>query len=390
VPTLVPLPTEESPTAWHGEYYANPDLGGRPAMVRQDSEVAFDWQEESPDSAIPADNFSVRWTKQAWFEEALYTFYANIDDGMRLYVDDELLIDEWRDAAAREVTASRHMSAGAHTVRVEYYERGHVALARLWWAEDHSFVNWQGRYYADPDLEGNPVMVRDDPRLIYNWGLGSPGEGVPEDRFSVRWTRAMRLVAGEYRFRILVDDGARLWVDERLLIDAWYDHELHELVTTHTLAGVGPHFFQVDYYDSQFDARIDVSWERIGDPVYPYWKAEYFENQDLAGDAVLIRDERTLQHDWGDGSPAPSLPADHFSARWTRVKAFEPGRYRFTFEVDDGIRFYVDGELVLDEWHNAWEQTHTVEVDLPANPELTIEYYEDGGGAKITFEYERL
>ena len=139
---------------WHGEYYANPDLGGRPAVVRQDAEVAFDWQEESPDAELPADNFSVRWTKRAWFEDALYTFYATMDDGMRVYVDDELLIDEWRDRAAREVTASRHMSAGAHEVRVEYYERGHMALARLWWAEEHSFVGWQGLYFGDPEPAG--------------------------------------------------------------------------------------------------------------------------------------------------------------------------------------------------------------------------------------------
>jgi hypothetical protein len=375
---------------WHGEYYANPDLGGRPVVARQDPEVAFDWQEEAPVPELPANNFSVRWTKRAWFEDALYSFYATMDDGMRVYVDDELLIDEWRDQPAREVQARRHMSAGVHAVRVEYYERGHRALARLWWAQEHSFVGWQGFYFGDPDLLGNPLMVRDDPRVNFDWQLGSPGEGVPEDQFSVRWTRAMRLADGVYRFRVLVDDGMRLWVDGQLVIDAWYDHSLHELTAERTLAGTGPHVFEVEYYDNAFDARIELSWERIGEPAYPYWKAEYFENQDLAGEPVLVVDERSISHDWGNGSPAPSLPADHFSVRWTREKEFDPGRYRFRFRVDDGIRFYVDDELLLDEWHNAWGETYAVEVDLPANPELKVEYYEDGGGAELEFRWEKI
>jgi hypothetical protein len=121
----------------------------------------------------------------------------------------------------------------------------------------------------------------------------------------------------------------------------------------------------------------------------PYWKAEYYENKDLAGDAVLVLDERSINHNWGDGAPAPSLPADFYSVRWTRVKAFDPGRYRFHFKVDDGIRSYVDGELLIDEWHNDWGEAYEVDVDLPSNPELKIEYYEDGGGAKIEFGYEK-
>ena len=57
--------------------------------------------------------------------------------------------------------------------------------------------------------------------------------------------------------------------------------------------------------------------------------------------------------------------------------------------MDDGIRFYVDGDLLLDEWHNAWGKTYEVDVDLPSKPELKIEYYEDGGRAELEFSYEK-
>jgi len=390
VPTHTPQPTRAPSSLWLGEYYANPDLGGNPALVRSDAAIAFNWQEGSPAPEVGADSFSVRWTKREWFETAVYAFYATMDDGMRVYVDDQLIIDEWSDRAAREVTARRQMSAGVHEVRVEYYERGHLAVARLWWAEEHSFVGWRGRYFADRELLGNPAMVRDDRVVSFDWGLGSPGENLPEDQFSVVWTRDMRLADGLYRFRVLVDDGMRLWVDGVLLIDDWRDGSLRELIAERTLAGTAPHFFQVEYYDNLFDARIELNWERIGEPAYPYWKAEYFDNQDLSGDPALVLDERAISHDWGNGSPAPSLPVDHFSARWTRQFKLVPGRYRFRFKVDDGLRFYVDDELKIDQWHPAWGETYDVEVDLPEDPDLRIEYYEGGGGAKMEFSYEKL
>ena len=118
--------------------------------------------------------------------------------------------------------------------------------------------------------------------------------------------------------------------------------------------------------------------------------AEYFDNQDLSGDPALVLDERSISHDWGNGSPAPSLPEDHFSVRWTRQLKLVPGRYRFRFKVDDGLRFYVDDELKIDQWHPAWGETYEVEVELPEDPEFRIEYYEDGGGAKMEFSYEKL
>jgi hypothetical protein len=363
---------------------------GEPVMARADAAIAFDWQEDAPAPGLGVDNFGVRWTRRAWFESAEYTFYATMDDGMRVYVDGELLIDEWRDRAAREVTASREMTAGVHEVRVDYYERGHRAVARLWWAEERKFVGWEGRYYADPNLEGIPVMVRDDRAVSFDWGVGSPGEDVPNDGFSVRWTRAMRLVDGLYRFRVLVDDGMRLWVDGVLVIDAWRDHDTGELTGERTIAGGGPHVIQVDYYENQFDARIDLGWERIGEPVYPYWRAEYFRNPYLDGAPALVFDERTLSHDWGNGPPAPGLPGDRFSARWTRKMVLEPGRYRIRFRVDDGLRFYVNDERVIDEWRSTWGESYEIEVDLPQDPEFRVEYFDDGGGASIEFSIKEI
>ncbi len=76
--------------------------------------------------------------------------------------------------------------------------------------------------------------------------------------------------------------------------------------------------------------------------------------------------------------------------RWTSEKEFDPGRYRFRIHADDGVRLYVDDTLVMNEWHNARGETYEVVVDLPRNPQLKLEFYEDAGDARISFDWERI
>ena len=79
-----------------------------------------------------------------------------------------------------------------------------------------------GAYYANANLSGSPVATRVDKTVNFNWG-GNPGiNGVPADNFSVRWQGY--LVAprrGTYTLTIHADDGARLYLDGKLLIDRW-------------------------------------------------------------------------------------------------------------------------------------------------------------------------
>lgn len=393
--TTAPMPTPTAgfpymATGWVGEYYANPDLQGSPALVRQDSTIGFEWGSAAPAPGLPDEGFSVRWRQTARFEEGLYDFHATMDDGMRVYVDGMLVIDEWRDEAERTVTASRHLAAGLHELQVEYYDRRHVAVANLWWEQNRVYTHWKGIYWANRDLRGNPSIIREDAQIDFNWGTGSPGAGIPVEQFSARWTRSMPFQEGLYRFTIQVDDGVRFWVDERLLIDDWRSGSLRELTADYVLGGTGPHTLRVEYYDEVAQARMHLSWFRVGDPVYAGWKGEYYANPTLSGDPVLVRNDDRIDFDWEEGSPAPTLPADHFSVRWTRQRQIEPGWYRFTFHTDDGVRFYVDDKLVLDEWHQSWAETYVVEVELPWKPKLVVEFYEGSGDARAHMEMVRF
>ena len=103
-----------------------------------------------------------------------------------------------------------------------------------------------------------------------------------------------------------------------------------------------------------------------------------------------MRNDDTLTFDWEWGPPAPGLPVDDFSVRWTLEKEIDPGTYRFTFHVDDGVRFYVDDNLLLDEWHSTWNEVYKVEVDLGWKPKLVIEMLEEAGDARIRVSWTRI
>ncbi len=91
-------------------------------MVRNDTDINFNWGRGSPDPAVPVDYFSVRWTRTLNFQAGTYRLSVRSDDGARVFVDDNLLINEWHPAAPLTYTADVNLAAGLHTIRVEYYE----------------------------------------------------------------------------------------------------------------------------------------------------------------------------------------------------------------------------------------------------------------------------
>ncbi|UCG59582.1 MAG: hypothetical protein JSU70_08705 [Phycisphaerales bacterium] len=104
-------------------------------LTRMDPGVDFDWGNGSPDPKIGADKFSVRWTGELEVAAPeLYTFSTNSDDGVRLWLDDELIIDNWTDHGA-VVNRSKPMelAAGLYFIQMEYYENGGSAVAELSW-----------------------------------------------------------------------------------------------------------------------------------------------------------------------------------------------------------------------------------------------------------------
>lgn len=111
------------------------------------------------------------------------------------------------------------------------------------------------------------------------------------------------------------------------------------------------------------------------------WLAEYFPNTKLSGTAVLTRCEAgPIDYYWMTDSPDPRLPVDAFSARWTASLQFHPGTARFTTYTDDGVRLFVDGKRVINNWARHGITEDTAQLPLSAGTHtVRMEYYEAGG-----------
>lgn len=117
------------------------------------------------------------------------------------------------------------------------------------------------------------------------------------------------------------------------------------------------------------------------------WQAEYFANPDLQGEPTARRVESEIQFAWGQGSPDPALPTDHFSARFTGEIGPMPqgGLLQLVAGADDGVRVWVDGEIVIDAWRKQGYTEFRAALDVEAGQRLKvkIEYFEDVGQAAL-------
>ena len=121
---------------------------------------------------------------------------------------------------------------------------------------------YRAEYYANRSLSGSPALVRCEGwPIVHDWSGGSPGQGVPDDGFSVRWTGRARIEDGTYTFIARADDGIRVRLDGSLLIDAWRDQSPTEYRATRDVPA-GEHEVQVEYYENGGGALIEFRWER--------------------------------------------------------------------------------------------------------------------------------
>ncbi len=262
-PTTLP----EAGGGWAGEYFANPDLAGPPAVTRDERELAFDWGLGAPDPALPPDGFSARWVRRLAFPGMNHRFQLQADGGVRLYVDDTLLIDQWQDDGFVVThSVSIDLTAGEHTVRVEYVDAlGNASFALRWEAID-LFPDWRGEYFTNPDLAGRPALVRNDPDPNWDWGDDGPAPGIiPADGFSARWTRSLAFAPGVYRFVLTAEDGGRLLVEGQAVIDAWQGSDGQTITVDRELSG-GQYQIVVEFRNLAGPARIAIGWSPLTDP----------------------------------------------------------------------------------------------------------------------------
>jgi len=247
-----------------GRVLANRKLYGQPALVRNDLNIDFNWGTGAPAAGLPVDHFSVRWTRQLHFPVGTYHFSVQVDDGVRLWVDDQLLIDQWH-AGIGSYGADLYLAEGKHRIRLEMYERTGDAKARLGWSLATNQAEWKGKYYANRNLKGDPVLVRTDTNINFNWGAGAPAPACRPMALASSGPAAWILTRERYRFCARADDGVSVEMNDDLpyIIREWHDGSGTYCNDVHVPAG--RHKVTVEYFESLGGALIQFWWQELAD-----------------------------------------------------------------------------------------------------------------------------
>jgi hypothetical protein len=271
--------------SWRGEYFNNSSLSGLPVFVRNESSLNFNWGGGSPaPGVVTEDRFSARFSRTFFLDPATYRFSVTADDGVRMFVNGALVVDQWHDQVATSYSADFAVTGGAATVVIEYYENIDQSVIGFSFARvtdsgggsgagrnpiAQNSANWRGEYFNNVMFSGSPALVRSDPRIDFNWGTGSPAPGViGSDRFSVRWTASINLSAGRYRFSTAADDGVRVWVNGALVIDRFAVQSVQVFNTDVNISG-GPATVVMEYFENTEKAEARLWWANLDAPQQP-------------------------------------------------------------------------------------------------------------------------
>jgi len=134
IPSKFLFTPDGSQNGLKGEYFNNRNVEGTPALTRIDSQLEFDWP-WSPGDGVTDDDFSIRWTGYIQSEKSFDGWLGlSSDDGIRMWIDDQLVIDNWSKGATSMVTTPKNIEAGKkYKVRIEMWEGGWGARAHLRW-----------------------------------------------------------------------------------------------------------------------------------------------------------------------------------------------------------------------------------------------------------------
>ena len=275
-----------------GTYFNRKDLAG-PVARRIDQQVCFDWRMSSPVPGVVPGDFSARWVGFVVPPQTgVYVMTVDYDDGGRLWVGTEQVIEGW-DGGPREFSSRPvHLRAGtAVPLKLEYFDNGGDARLRLLWTvpgssgpvpvprecllppdnwanlpgprvswsrEDHGLL---ATYFKGQHLK-TPVASRIDPQVFFDWRGGSPVPGVvPNDMFSARWDAFLTPPAsGAYIFRAESDDGIRIWLDGVPLLEEWASGSRTVTSPARELHAGRRYAIRIEYWEDRGGARLRIFW----------------------------------------------------------------------------------------------------------------------------------
>jgi autotransporter-associated beta strand protein len=407
-----------------GQFYTGTNFNTL-SLTRRDLRVDFDWGLGSPASVLPVDGFSARWTGRILAQRSgVHQFQLLADEGARLYVDGVLVINQWNSTTETTHTGLAALKAGTyHEIKIETKDTTGPAKVRFSWTPpgesvaavvpDHLLwgaVNGVvAEYFTDKNLTPSTLKQSrlETSNIDRNYDGSAPDvPGMSSTNFSVRWSGRLKASAtGTFTFHTDSDEGVRLWVGGTQVINDWTTRALAERTGTIALTSGQVYDLVLEYFQGTGDASVKLSWTppsgtKTVIPISAFTPAErstnlyaeFWQNKDLSGDPALTRWDDDIDFSWSTNSPDTNIPADNWSARWTgRIKTGVgvAGTYAIQTANDDGVRVWVNGTQVINNWANG-NTTSNGTINLAADTwyDIKVEYYDALSGATLQLKWK--
>lgn len=356
-----------------GEYYNNRNLTDL-KFSRIDETIDEYWEYYSPDYRIDKETYSIRWTGQIqplYSEE--YTFITTSDDGVRLWVNGSMLIDNWTDHDETEDFGTISLSAGKkYSIRLDYYNNTESGKIDLKWSsssQSEEIVPKSQLYSAAVDSKSPTVPI------------GLRATAVSSNQINLNWMASTDDVdiAGYkiYRDGVLVKtiNNSTTYADTNLKANTTYKYA----VAAFDSAGNNSQI------SSSAVAKTAASTPQISTGNGNGLKGEYYNNIDFTS-LVKQRVDETINFNWRNKAPISTMGPDEFSVRWTgQIQPLYSEAYTFHTISDDGVRLWINGRKVIDNWyeHSSTEDSGTITLIAGQKYDIKYEYFDKTSEAEV-------
>ena len=332
-------PVNGNGTGLQGQYFNTRDQSGAVILTRTDPTIAFDWS-GSPGAGVNADNFSVRWTGKVMprYSET-YQFFTTSDDGIRVWVNGQQIINNWTDHGATENVGSVALLAGQkYDITVEFYDAGGGATAKLEWLSSSQAREIVPASQLYPPGSGQPpaaptnlAAVKGNGQVVLNW-TGSAG-------------------ATSYRVkRSTTNGGAYTTIATGIVPLNFTDSGLtngttyYYVVSAVNADGESPNSNQASATPSA-PLTASAVFVRADTATQGNWKGAYgSQGYNVAGDAAFYPVYATVStsgvssYTW-DGNPSGTPPLLRASSTSGRIAAamYNPTQMDYTLSITSGL-----------------------------------------------------
>ena len=341
----------------YGAYYDGvQDPGGNVTSGEVDPVINFNWNGSSPISGVGGSNWAAEWSGQIQAETTgAYTLTAVADDGVRVYINGQLVIDGYVYQGATAYSANLTFVAGQkYDIDIKFFQGGGAASLQLFWQSQGIPYQIVPKSQLYPGAAAPSVSPASGgyPNAI----LATASESTPDASLTYTLDGSTPTASSTpYTGPITISSPLSLKV--RAFVN-----------------GIGGAVTQRDYLINPVIGTGDGLW------------GSYFNGlQDPSGPPTASQVDPQINFNWS-GSPIAGVGASNFAGEWTgRIQAESSGPYTFTTNSDDGVRVYIDGNLVIDNYtyHAPTLNSGTINLVAGQKYNIDVKFFQGGGGAVL-------